>query len=64
MLKFQDRRLLFNGVKQQCVSMMMKPYIDKQSILAHKLDSLNPYEMDQRRQLAEELNQSEIEMRR
>ncbi|XP_075247421.1 uncharacterized protein LOC142340607 isoform X2 [Convolutriloba macropyga] len=58
-----DRRLLFNGVKQQCVSMMMKPYIDKQSILAHKLDSLNPYEMDQRRQLAEELNQSEIEMR-
>ena len=61
---FQDRRILFNGVKQQCLSMVMKPFIDKQSTISHKLDSLNPYELDSRRVLAEELNLSELEVRR
>ena len=62
MFCFQDRRILFNAVKQQCLSMLMKPLVDKQSTLCHRLDSLNAYELDERRLLSEELNQLEIEM--
>ena len=49
-------------MKQQCVHLLMKPLMDKRSKLINKLDSLNPYQMDERSKVATDLNSIDIEM--